>query len=74
MSDTCPAKVLSIYKFGLSACLSVCLYPINVKTAKPIGTKFFVGHQRDHREGLRMIKIKKNCVLKVFNFVKNLKS
>ena len=31
---------LSIYKFGLS----VCLYPINVKTAKPIGPKFFVGH------------------------------
>ena len=30
----------SIYKFGLS----VCLYPINVKTAEPIGPKFFVGH------------------------------
>ena len=25
------------------ACLSVCLYPINVKTAEPIGPKFFVG-------------------------------
>ena len=24
--------------------LSVCLYPINVKTAKPIGPKFCVGH------------------------------
>ena len=35
---------LSIYKFGLSVCLSVCLYPINVKTAEPIGPKFFVGH------------------------------
>jgi len=34
----------SIYKFGLSVCLSVCLYPINVKTAEPIGPKFFVGH------------------------------
>ena len=33
--------VTSIYKCGLS----VCLYPINVKTAKPIGPKFFVGHQ-----------------------------
>ena len=34
----------SIYKFGLSVCLSVwgfvCLYPINVKTAEPIGPKF----------------------------------
>ena len=36
--------VLSIYKFGLSVCLSVCLYPINVKTAEPIGPKFCVGH------------------------------
>ena len=28
----------------LSVCLSVRLYPINVKTAEPIGPKFFVGH------------------------------
>ena len=28
----------------LSVCLFVCLYPINVKTAEPIGPKFFVGH------------------------------
>ena len=38
----------SIYKFGLGGCLfvylSVCLYPINVKTAEPIGPIFFVGH------------------------------
>ena len=43
-----PSFVLSIYKFGLSVwvsvCLFVCLYPINVKTAEPIGPKFFVGH------------------------------
>ena len=26
------------------ACLFVCLYPINVKTAEPIGPKFFVRH------------------------------
>ena len=44
--------VKSIYKFGLSVCLSVCLfvclfvclYPINVKTAEPIGPKFCVGY------------------------------
>ena len=35
---------ISIYKFGLSGCLFVCLYPINVKTAEPIGPNFFVGH------------------------------
>ena len=28
----------------LSVWVSVCLYPINVKTAEPIGTKFCVGH------------------------------
>ena len=44
-----PCRILlkifpSIYKFGLSVCLSVCLCPINVKTAEPIGPKFFVGH------------------------------
>ena len=27
------------------ACLFVCLYPINVKTAEPIGPKFVVGPQ-----------------------------
>ena len=27
----------------LSVCLFVCLYPINIKTAEPIGPKFFVG-------------------------------
>ena len=40
--------LVSICKFGLSVwvfvCLFVCLYPINVKTAEPIGPKFFVGH------------------------------
>ena len=39
---------ISLYKFGLCVCLSVCLfvclYPINVKTAEPIGPKFFLGH------------------------------
>ena len=28
----------------LSVWVSVCLYSINVKTAEPIGPKFFVGH------------------------------
>ena len=39
-------KVLKIYQnlVCLSVCLSVCLYQINVKTAEPIGPKFFVGH------------------------------
>ena len=43
--------MISIYKFGLFVCLFgclfVCLYPINVKTAEPIGPKFFVGHKEN---------------------------
>ena len=31
------------YIFIYFACLGVCLYPINVKTAEPIGPNFFVG-------------------------------
>ena len=46
----------------LSVCLSACLYPINVKTAKPIGPKIFVGATRDPREGLRLIKCSKICL------------
>ena len=34
----------NIYQYINLACLLVCLYPINVKTAEPIGSKFFVGH------------------------------
>ena len=33
-----------IWLVCLGGCLSVCLYPIIVKTAEPIGAKFFVGH------------------------------
>jgi len=40
--------IQSIYKFGFSVCLSVwvsvCLSPINFKTAELIGPKFFVRH------------------------------
>ena len=44
LSGVCVFFYPSIYKFGLSVmllvCLSVCLYPINVKTAEPIGPIF----------------------------------
>ena len=40
----------SIYNLNIYlACLSVCLYPINVKTPEPIGPKFFVGHHMTTR-------------------------
>jgi len=52
---------LSIYKFSLSVCLSVCLYPTNVKRAdRTDRAQIFCGTSRDHREGLWMIKIFKN--------------
>ena len=37
-------KSMDIYLYINLACLSVCFYAINVKTAEPIGPKFFVGH------------------------------
>ena len=37
-------KGFSVLLYIYFACLSVCLYPINVKTAEPIGPKFFMGH------------------------------
>ena len=43
ISSIMPCILISIYKFGLSVCLFVCLYSINVKKAKAIGPKFLVG-------------------------------
>ena len=42
---------LALYIYTLLVCLSVRLYTINVKTAEPIGHKFFCGTSRGHREG-----------------------
>ena len=52
-----PFKPLSIYKFGLSVCLFVSNKRQNGWTDQ---AQFFCGTIRDHREGLRMIKILKN--------------
>ena len=49
-------KLSSIYKFGLS----VCLYPKNIKTAEPIGPKFFVGSRMTPGK-VRIIKSSKIC-------------
>ena len=60
-----------MYLYINLACLSVCLYPINVKTAEPIGPKFFVP-----REGLWIIKISNICLYQnsiVIKFFKILK-
>ena len=40
----------------------VCLYPINVKTAEPIGPKFCVGHHVTPGKVYGMIKFSKICL------------
>ena len=67
---------ISIYKFVLSVCLSVCLNPINVKTAEPIRLKFFVGHHVtpgkvygwSNFQKFASIKIRFLKILKIHNF------
>ena len=67
--------ILSIYKFGLSVWVSVCLFVSNKRqNGWTDRAQIFCWTSRDHREGLWMIKNLKKCVLKVFNFVKNLNS
>ena len=43
--SNCDIEIYNLYinLACLSVCLSVCWYPINVKTAESIGPKFFVG-------------------------------
>ena len=48
----------------------VCFYPINVKTAEPIGPNFFCSTSRDPREDLLMLKITKICIGKLLIFLK----
>ena len=43
-SDKTRFENISSIILSLSGCLGVCLYPINVETAEPIGPKFFVEH------------------------------
>ena len=76
-------NIFPIYKFGLSVlvfvCLSDCLYPINVKTAEPIGPKFFVGHLGTPRKVYEkskfqiFVSIKKRSSLNFWKFWKSAK-
>jgi len=43
-------------------CLPVCLYPINVKTAEPIGPTFCVGSHMTPGKVYRRIKLQKKFV------------
>jgi len=72
-----PAPAKSIYKFGLSVCLSVCLF---VSNKRPNGwtdrAQIFCGTSRDPREGLWMIEILNICLHQnsiVIKFLKILK-
>ena len=58
-------------------CLSVCLYPINVKTAEPIGPKFFVGHLGAPGKAYEWLKFQIFVFIKIrssLNFLKFWKS
>ena len=53
----------SIYKFGLSVCLSVCLFVSNKRqNGWTDRAQIFCGTSRDPREGLWMIKFSKICL------------
>ena len=81
MSDNCcvvytttptTSSSTSIFKFGLSVCLSICLFVSNKsQNGWTDRAQIFCGTSRDLREGLWMIKILKKFVLKSFWFLKN---
>ena len=50
--------------------LYINLACLSVKTAEPIGPKFFAGHLGTPGKVYEWSKLKKNCVLKFFIFVK----
>ena len=64
----------SIYKFGLSVCLSVCLFVSNKRQNGWIDlAQIFCGASRDPREGLWKIKISNICLHQNLIFIKFLK-
>ena len=70
-------RTISIYKFGLSVCLSVCLFVSNKRqNGWTDRAQIFCGTSRNHREGLWMIKISNICLHQnsiVIKFLKILK-
>ena len=56
---------LYIYFTCLFGCLSIHLYPINVKKAEPIGPKFCVGHRVTPEKDFGWSKLKKNCLQQI---------
>ena len=66
--------VISIYKFGLSVCLSVCLFVSNKRqNGWTDRAHIFCGTSRDPREGLEIIKISNICLHQNSIFIKFLK-
>ena len=56
------SKIILTSTYIYFTCLSVCLYPMNVKMAEPIWPDF-LGNSHDPREGLRMIEFSKIFLL-----------
>ena len=68
------SSTLSIYKFGLSVCLFVCMFVSNKRqNVWTDRAQFFCGTSRDPREGLWMIKISNICLHQNSIFIKFLK-
>ena len=66
----------SIYKFGLSVCLSICLFvPNKRQNGWTDRAQIFCGKSRDHRKGLWMIKkIFQDFLKQLRNFLINTQS
>ena len=64
--NICKINFTSIYKFGLSVCLSVCLFESNKRqNGWTDRAQIFCGTSRDSREGLWIIKISNICLHKI---------
>ena len=59
-----------IYIYTLLVCLGVCLHPMNVKKAKPIGPKFCVGLHMSPGKVYRWSKFQKFASNKIRFFIK----
>ena len=62
-----------LYILCLIVCLLVCLYPINVKTAEPIGSKLVAGPHLTLGKVYGCDRISKNLPISKYN-LKNLKN
>ena len=73
-SMKCPFTSIYIHFACLSVCLLVCLYSINVKTAEPIGPKFWLNYENIRHFFYKIRKLLFVFVLQCIKDVYNWKS